>query len=187
MLYEPGLQFGLAGGWQGTVSARFFSGSADKTGSGNVRLNVLRQFLRDSANAPALALSGQAELPTGQNSEGVDTRLKFILSRTLGGAPSRPRLHLNVGWKHNDKKQPGELGDGYLAILGYSQRLGQDSVLVADLVSEQELTEGQTQNTLELGFIRSVSEQTQLSLGVSAGLSKDSPDYRLVGAFQVSF
>ncbi len=51
------------------------------------------------------------------------------------------------------------LGDGYPAILGYNQRLGQASVLVADLVSEQELTEGQTQNTLEVGFIRSVSEQ----------------------------
>jgi hypothetical protein len=114
VLYEPGLQFGLAPGWQGTVSARFFSGSADKTGSGNVRLDVLRQFLRETANTPALALSGQAELPAGQDSEGVDTRLKFILSRTLGGAPSLPRLHLNVGWKHNDKKQPGELGDGYL-------------------------------------------------------------------------
>ncbi len=117
----------------------------------------------------------------------MDTRLKFILSRTLGDNPSRPRLHLNVGWKHNDKKQPGELGDGYLAILGYSQRLGQASVLVADLVSKQELTEGQTQNTLGLGFIRSVSEQTQLPVGASAGLSKDSPDHQVVGAFQVSF
>jgi hypothetical protein len=34
---------------------------------------------------------------TDSASEGVDTRLKFIVSRTLGNGRSRPRLHLNVG------------------------------------------------------------------------------------------
>jgi hypothetical protein len=55
--FEPRLELGIAPNWQARLSAPFLLGSADKTGSGDVRLEAFYNFNMESLRLPAFALA----------------------------------------------------------------------------------------------------------------------------------
>lgn len=184
---DPRLEFGIARNTQVSISAPFYLGNGDKTGSGNVRLTGLYNFNQESLSTPAFAISGRAEFPTGRDSEGVDTELKLILTKTLGKGSALDRIHLNASWLHNARSLSDERSDLYRVILGYSRRLGPDTILVADFVRQQEMKKGDNSNVLELGIRRQLNPLTTLSVGAGAGIAEQSPDFRFTLGFQRSF
>lgn len=184
---DPRIEFGFARNWQAKIAVPFRLGSGDKTGSGDIGLEAFYNFNTESLKLPAFALSARADLPTGRNSSGVDTTIKFIATKTLGTGSMLQRLHLNLIYKRNAGPQAGERSNRYGAILGYSQRLGPDTIGVIDIIREQERMAGNTSTILELGLRRQVTPLRVIAVGIGAGLNQDAPDFRLTGAVQQSF
>ncbi len=181
------LEYGFARNWQGKISVPFIVGEGDKTGSGDIGLEAFYNFNVESLSMPAFALSARANVPTGRNTQGVDTTLKFIATKSLGSSAMLHRMHLNLIYKRNASPQAGKRSNRYGAILGYSRRVGPDTIFVTDFVREQELQAGQTSNIIELGLRRQMTPLRVLSLGAGVGLNKTAPDFRVTAGFQQSF
>jgi hypothetical protein len=184
--FEPRLEVGIAPNWQVRLSAPFLVGSAEKTGSGDVGLEAFYNFNTESLRLPAFALSSRFDFPTGPDTEGVDTTVKFIATKSLGESSLLQRLHLNLSWTHNAGRLPTERRDRFAGVLGYSQRVGPDTILVADFVREQEREKDKTANILEGGIRHQLDPLTVLAIGVGAGVGPDSPDVRITLGFQRS-
>lgn len=186
-ILDPRLEYGFARNWQAKITAPFRLGSANLTGSGNVGLEVFHNFNQESLRVPAFAISARADFPSGRDSSGVDTTLKFIASKTRGRSTLLHRLHLNVAWKHNEGRRMGERTDAYMLAFGYSRRLSPDTIFVADYVRDQELYEDKTSNVIEVGIRRQLTPLTTLAVGVGAGIGPDSPPFRFTLGFQHAF
>ena len=184
---DPRLEYGFVRNGQVAISAPFLLGSGDRTGGGDLTLSALYNFNTESLSLPAFAVSARTEFPTGYDTAGVGTELKFIATKTLGNGSHLDRLHLNVSWLHNTAVHNTQRSDRYRAILGYSRRLGPDTILVTDFERLEELDRGRNDNIVELGIRRQVTPLTVLSIGAGAGIGHDSPDYRITAGFQRSF
>ena len=103
--------------------------NADKTGSGNVGLELFYNFNVESSRLPAFALSTRLDFPTGPDTDGVDTTMKIITTKILGQSPILQRLHLNLSWTHNAGRLSNERRDRFAGIVGYSRRLGLASAI----------------------------------------------------------
>jgi hypothetical protein len=173
---SPELQAGLAPGWQVNLSAPFVLGATrEEAGSRNLRLRALYQVLSESGAWPALAVSTRAELPTGLQSNGVDTRVKVLATKTIGPPSTLDRVHLNAAWLHNAGRQPGEREHYYSLVAGYTRVMGSKSLLVVDYVREQEQERGLTADLLEVGVRRLLGQHLVVGGGVGVGLDGNSP------------
>jgi hypothetical protein len=182
----PRLNIGVAPNWEALLSGQFLAGSGDRRNSGDTRLDMLYNFQQETDRLPALGVSLQTDFPTGKESKGIDTVLEVKATRTLASATTQPELHLNLGWKHNDKPLSGEYRDGYRAVVGYSRAIGPHASLLLDVVSEEELREGRHQHLAEVGWRQQSGRRAVLSVGVGAGLDRHSPHLRLTGGVQVA-
>lgn len=187
LVLDPRLELGIARNAQLKFSLPVFLGSADRSNSGDLGIEGFYNFNQESLWLPALAASLRADLPTGKDSAGVDTTWKLLATKTLGKSALFHQLHLNVGYRHNAEREPGERREHYSAALGYSVRLGPDTLLVADVLREQEKKEGKAWNMLELGVRRQLTPLTVVGMGLGAGISEDAPELRLNLAFQHAF
>ncbi|HEX8234430.1 MAG TPA: hypothetical protein VF600_00590 [Abditibacteriaceae bacterium] len=180
---ETELQRGLSDNTQASIAVPYKFGSGDKTGSGDLRLRLMRRMSEQSGSLPAFALVARADLPTGRNTRGIDTALKLVATRSLEGTPPQ-RLHFNAQWMHNAKRRIDERSNQYQVVFGYDRSLGTNSLLLLDFVREQQPEKGETENLVELGIRRTLSSQAVLGLGVGAGIGEDSPHFRVVASFE---
>lgn len=188
MTFRPVLEVGVLRNAQVAVESDLIAGNGDRTGSGNLAVHGLYNFNTETLAWPTLAIKGGLEFPSGKNAEGVDTTLKFILTRTLGrNLDSLDRIHLNAAWMHNAESRDDERDDHYLLGLGYSRRVHADAILVADYVFEQERQDDADIHLLELGLRYQCTPLTVVAAGVGMGVGEDSPDIRMTFAFQRSF
>jgi hypothetical protein len=72
-------------------------------------------------------------------------------------------------------------------LIGYSRKLDDKTVVLADLIREQERREGEDSTLIEAGVLRQVTENLTLAGGMGFGLGEDSPDLRLTFSVQYSF
>lgn len=186
LMLEPRLELGVAPNTQVTIRAPFYLGNADRTGSGDIAVGALYNFNTEGLVLPAFALAGEGEIPTGKDSAGFDTTLKFIMTKSVSNT-GLDRIHLNVAWLHNSGPRETERENRYVAILGYSRRLAADWVLVADFVREQELKKDEDSNIFEVGARWQLTPLTVISFGAGAGVGRESPEARATVGFQKSF
>jgi hypothetical protein len=184
---EPQFQYGLLPHVHVELSYPVIAGDADRTGSGDVTAAVLYNFLQEENSRPAMAVKAQVELPTGVGSDGLDTDLRFLLTKTLNENESQDRVHLNVGWIHNAAAASDERHNRFIGIVGYSRKLSDQTVFLADLVREQQEQEGLDSTILEAGFLHQLNDKVTLAAGIGAGLGEDSPDVRITIGVQYSF
>jgi Putative MetA-pathway of phenol degradation len=182
---EPRLEFGISPNTELRIRAPFYTGNADRTGSGNLDVSALYNFNAEGLVLPALAVEGEGEIPTGKDSRGFDTTLKFIATKSISQT-GLDRIHLNLGWTHNAGREADEREHRYLAILGYSRRLTADTVLVADFIREQERKRGENSNVIELGIRWQLTPRAVISFGAGAGIGEESPRARATIGFQRS-
>jgi hypothetical protein len=184
---EPRFEFGLWRNLEAEVSVPFNYGSAvEDKGIGDVEVSALYNFNQETLLFPALALSGTAIFPTSDEGEGVDTRAKFIATKSIGRSAKFHRLHLNFVWNHNTDPLHDERDDYYSGIIGYDRAITADAFLVLDLVREQQKEKDQTYNLFEAGIRYQCNPLTVLTFGVGTGIGDDSPDIRVVVGFQRS-
>ncbi len=154
-------------------------------------LELFYNFNAEGLSTPAFAISGSVDFPTSPDEEGFEGTIKLIATKTLGKAANVDRLHLNVAYTYdsNDERR-----NRLRAILGYSRRLGSETILVTDFVydcvsnrdSVQEEEEERDAYVLELGVRHQIHPLTVLTVGAGAGLTADSPDFRITAGFQHS-
>ncbi len=184
---DPRLEYGFARNWQARLSVPFILGSGDKRGSGDIGAEVFYNFNTESLKLPAFAASVNATVPTGRDSSGIDTEFKFIATKSLGYAEKLQRVHLNLTYFNNASARADERSNGYVAVVGYSQRVGPQTIFLTDYVRQQEKERGKTSDILEVGLRYQQTPLTALSIGLGAGVSKDSPDFRATLGLQRSF
>jgi hypothetical protein len=182
----PQLELGIAPNTEFQIAAPFYVGNADRTGSGDIELSLLYNFNTEAVVLPAFALEAEGVVPTGKDSRGFDTKLKFIATKSISHT-GLDRLHLNVAWARNAGARADEREHRYFAILGYSRPFAPDWILVADFVREQERERGENSNIFEIGARWQVTPLSVISMGVGAGIGEESPRARVVLGFQKSF
>jgi len=187
LVMQPRIEYGFARNWQGSIDVPVYAGNADRTGSGDVRLEALYNFNTESKLLPAFALSGRVDFPSGKDSAGIDTAVKFIASKMIVPSTLFHRAHFNAVWYRNAGASEDERENRYALIAGFDVRAGKDAILVVDFIREQDLKHGENANILELGIRRQITPFTVISLGAGVGIGDESPDYRLVAGFQYSF
>ena len=88
---------------------------------GDLSVGVLHNFNRVYNNTPAFALRSDVAFPTGNDSEGVDFRLRGIASKTVG---QYNRFHLNLDANFATSTEEKERSFVPGVILGYSRPIG---------------------------------------------------------------
>lgn len=184
---EPRVEYGFAPNWQGRISVPVEVGSDQDAGIGDIGVEVFYNFNAEGLTTPAFAASVSADLPTGPDSAGVDPTLKLIATKTIGNAVKLDRLHLNLAYRLNTEPQANERSDSLGATLGYSRRLSPETMLVTDVVYEQEKEQDTDAVLLEAGVRYQLTPLSVLAIGAGAGLTEDSPDFRVTAGFQRSF
>lgn len=140
--------------------------------SGDLELAVLHNFNQETLWCPAFAGELTVNLPTGVGSQGVDTTLKGIVTRTVGNV----RLHLNGLFTFAGDTIGAERDHTYKAILGASWGPGLPKrsrlVLVGELFTEESRFEGES-NTFGAGFGARYqqSQRVVLDAGITSELS----------------
>lgn len=185
ILLEPRLEYGVAPNTQVRLAVPFSFGDGGVNSIEDVGVEVFYNFNAESLTLPAFAVSVGADFPTGPDSSGVDPTVRLLATKTIGNA-NMDRLHLNLGYTRNFEAEVDERSNQFSAVLGYSRRLNSDTMLVSDFVFEQENEEDTDAYLLELGIRHQIDPLTVFSVGAGAGLTSDSPDFRVTVGFQRS-
>ncbi len=185
ILIEPRIEYGVAPNTQVRLAVPFSFGDGGVNNIEDVGVEVFYNFNAESINVPAFAVSVGAGFPTGPDSSGVDPTVKLLATKTIGNA-NMDRLHMNLGYTRNFGAEVDERSDLLSAILGYSRRLNSDTMLVSDFVLELEDEADKEAYLLELGIRHQINPQTVFSVGAGAGLTGESPDFRITVGIQRS-
>lgn len=182
----PQLAYGVLPNTELSVHVPFLMGEASRSGSGDIEVEALYNFNTETIYVPALALEVGGTIPTGKDSDGFDTTVKFLMTKSISRMGS-DRVHLNAVWIHNAASLENEREHRYRLIAGYSRRIAADWVILADFIRQTEREKDEDSNILELGFRWQVTPLTVVSFGAGAGIGRESPKARAIVAFQKSF
>ncbi len=153
--------------------------------SGDLRTFALYNFNQETLVLPAFAAKVSVDFPSGIRSQGIDTALKGIVTRSFG----QSRGHLNVGYEFVGSAGGGERNGRYEVVLGAQYPLGYprsfDTTLVADFFTEQSVHSGESNPTgFEIGLRRQIAPLTVIDIGVGtefAGPAERTPFFATVG------
>jgi len=193
LFLDPQVQVGVLDNFHVEFTYPVIAGSGDRTGAGDFIIAGLYRFYDEQGAGfrdhpfPSMALKVEFELPTGVGSDGLDTTLRFIATKTVTQAESQDRVHLNLSWTHNAAAASDERENFFSLILGYSRKLDDKTVVLADLIREQQEQEGQDSTILEAGVLRQLTDKVTVGAGLGFGLGDDSPDFRATFGVQYSF
>jgi hypothetical protein len=109
---------------------------------------------------PSFSVTGSNEL-TGSSGDGED------------------RAHFNGTGLDNAARRSTERDHFDEIVVGYGRKLGDGTVVVGDLVREQEQRIGREANIFELGLRQRIGEKVIFSVGAEAGVKEESPNARV--------
>lgn len=159
---------------------------------GDVSVGVLHNFNREYNNTPAFALRGDVAFPTGNDSEGVDFRLRGIASKTVG---QYNRFHLNLDANLTTATEEEERSFVPGVILGYSRPIGYPTNFTRTLLAEVGVRASNVEDdgvvtSLGVGLRQQIGYQSVLDLGIQgdiAGEEGDRNELRLVAGYSFAF
>src|SRR5213593_4588100 len=187
-VFRPKVAYGIVPFAHIEASVTFFTGNADRTGSGDLRLGGHYQFLDEQGFVPALAIIPALDIPSGKNSRGLDTTLTLAATRAFPlPSDANDRLHFNISWLRNAGRESGERGNYYRAAFGYSRELLHNLAVVIDFVREEQRIKKHESNIVEGGALYQLNDQITMSFSAGFGIAAESPDFRLGTGFQWNF
>lgn len=153
--------------------------------SGDLQTSGLYNFNQETLRLPAFATKLTLNFPTGVHSQGVDTKLLWIVTRSFGPA----RAHVNVGYEFIGGAREGGRNGRYEVVVGSQYPLGYphhfDTTMLADVFTEQSVYSGQSNPTgLEVGIRRQIAPLTVIDAGVGtefAGPAERTPFFATIG------
>lgn len=183
---EPALQYGPLEKLELEVASPFLLGDIDDRGSGDITASAQYKLNEAGGWMPSVAVKGALTFPSGEDSRGVDPSLKLLASWHLGDSGLH-RVHVNGSWMRNIDPYADERKDGWLYLVGYSYRLNQNWIMLADIWREQTFLTDEEINIAEAGLIYEFSDRLFLAVGAGGGIGDESPDVRATTAFQINF
>ena len=183
---EPSVQWGFAENAHLQISAPFYVADTPdaRSGSGDVYVGMLYNFLAEGNVTPSLAVLGEAVAPTGIGSSGFDTQLTLLATKQITTEASEDRVHFNAIWYHNADAAADERDNRFELVLGYSRKVNDKVVLVLDYFYRQEQHSGEEMNVMEIGFLYQLSQRNTLGASIGTGIGEESPDFRMGLSFQ---
>ena len=168
--FQPQIIYGAFDNTQIEIQGDLFTEPNTLVGankSGDLHLGVLYNFNTETLNIPAMAVRVETDLPTGVNSQGVDTQVTGILTRSFG----RLRGHLNAGYTILGSPQGQERPGTYRAVAAVSYPLGYPTsfrdTLIASVYTRQSDLRGQRNNTgVEIGLRHQLTSRIVLDGGL---------------------
>ncbi|MBA2252855.1 MAG: hypothetical protein H0W13_09160 [Nitrospirales bacterium] len=139
--------------------------------SGDLRVAALYNFNTETLSLPAFAGRVEVGLPTGVNSQGVNTEVDGVMTRTFG----QWRAHVNAGYTVLGSSQGQERHGAYRVVAAVSYPLGYPTrfreTLIVDVFTRQSDLVGQRNPTgLGLGIRHQLSPRVVLDAGVGSEL-----------------
>ena len=186
LLLVPRLELGLFRNFQFELASPFEFGDRDKKQTRNIELDGLYNFNMETFYLPGISMGGGVFLPTGEGRNGYDTHIKLNLTKTLPIPVSLHRIHANVDWIQNSDPKSSERNNAFKYVFGYQVRLGTDDFIIADYFYEEQLQKKMEMQMVELGWRHQLNPLTVIATGVGAGLTDESPDFRVNISFQRS-
>jgi hypothetical protein len=180
------LRYGFARHWEVRVELPLETGSATANGIGNLKIQATYQLLNEEELIPAASIFGALSLPTGKGSQGWDPTLGILVTKGLPFTPWDDRLHLNFGF-HHDAKAGDQRDNRTKILIGYDVKLTPNTVLLADLVWDEEADREIDSSVAEIGVRTSINSNTAVGAGIGVGLNDESPNIRLTLGLQRSF
>ncbi len=133
----PRVQVGIADGLQATIGVPYVIGSGRRSDPSDPIAGLLYNLNRERDWLPAFAVSADLGTPVGQEGRSAETGLTVIATKTLTPSVDR-RVHLNVAWLRSLDPDEEERRDRYRVVVGYSQLVAPDVVVVADYLRESQ-------------------------------------------------
>ncbi len=188
--FQPQIIYGAFDNTQIEIQGDIFTDPSTIVGpdkSGDLHLGVLYNFNTETLNLPAFAVRAEVDLPTGVNSQGVDTQVTGILTRSFG----RLRAHLNAGYTVLGSPQGQERPGAYRAVAAVSYPLGYPTsfrdTLIASVYTRQSDQRGQRNNTgVEIGLRHQLTSRIVLDGGLGSEFYGPSDRAALLGTVGVS-
>jgi hypothetical protein len=167
------------------------NGNRRRLDAGDVSVGVFHNFNRETEGSPAFAVRADAALPTARDSQGVDVRLRGIMTKTVN---QYDRLHLNFDLGLNNRAAAGERKVLPGVVLGYSKPLGYPTRFhrtgLAELRVRANPNRGQsTLVGVGLGLRQQVSVRAVFDIGVQADIAggANRESFRLVAGYSTQF
>lgn len=153
--------------------------------SGDLRVGALYNFNQEALYLPAFSLKGEADLPTGVDSDEEDFELTAIATRSFG----RLGLHLNAGYLFVGDAEGDARDERYRIVPGASFPIGAPrhtrTTLLADLFVEQsDERSGDETYGAEAGVRYQLGSQLVIDAGVGSefdGPPRRKPFYATAG------
>lgn len=142
---------------------------------------IFHNFNREYNNIPAFSLRGDVGVPTANDSQGLDFRLRGIASKTLG---QYNRFSLNLDLDGQTETETGERSLvpgfilGYTRPLGYPRRFDQTFLAEIGLRMSEKIDNGAIILT-GIGLRRQIGYQRVLDMGLEGDISTDGQESRL--------
>jgi len=182
VLYGAALntQFSLGTGWS--------SLAVSDSQSSDLRISALYNFRQETMSLPALALKYTLELPTGTRSEGVDTEIKALVTKSI----SSVSFHFNLTDRFIGERSFAARSSLLIFDLGASLPLfishGGRNLLLAGWHSEQyPYPWGDNVTGFGLGIRRQQTARTVLDAGVETESSYGVTNVRFAGGLSWSY
>jgi hypothetical protein len=180
---SPRLELGLFPNFQAEIQAPYRLGSVKDADRGDVLFGGLYNLNQETIMMPAVAVAGEGKAPFGSGDEPWESRATFLATKTLPSATLQ-RVHVNASWVHAYDAKPEERDDRYAVAVGYSRALQAELLLVLDVLREQELGEGETNDLVEAGLRYQMTPLLVLAAGGGVGYGDSETDFRVLAGFQ---
>lgn len=190
VMFQPQIIYGAFDNTQIEIQSDIVTDPETLTGankSGDLHVGALYNFNTETLSLPAFAVRAEVDLPTGVNSQGVDTQFTGILTRSFG----RLRAHLNAGYTIIGSPQGQERPGAYRAVAAVSYPLGYPSsfrdTFIASVYTRQSDKRGQRNNTgIELGLRHQLTSRIVLDGGLGTEFYGPQDRAALLGTAGVS-
>ncbi len=188
--FQPQIIYGAFDNTQIEIQGDIFTDPNTIVGpnkSGDLHLGVLYNFNTETLVLPAFAVRAEVDLPTGVNSQGVDTQVTGILTRSFG----RLRAHFNAGYTILGSPQGQERPGAYRAVAAVSYPLGYPTsfrdTLIASVYTRQSDQRGQRNNTgVEIGLRHQLTSRIVLDGGLGTEFYGPSDRAAVLGTIGLS-
>lgn len=188
--FQPQIIYGAFANTQIEIQGDLFTEPHSLVGankSGDFHLGVLYNFNTETLALPAMAVRVEVDLPTGVNSQGVDTQLTGILTRSFG----RLRVHLNAGYGLLGSPQGQERPGTYRAVAAVSYPLGypnsfRDTLIVSVYTRQSDLRGQQNHTGVEVGIRHQLTSRVVLDGGLGTEFLGPADRAALLGTAGVS-
>jgi len=190
LVFQPQVIYGAFDNTQIEIQGDLFTDPSSLAGankSGDLHLGVLYNFNTETLSLPAFAARVELDLPTGVDSQGMDTQLTGIMTRSFG----RWRAHLNAGYTFLGSPQGQERNGTYRVIAAVSYPLGYPTsfrdTLIMDVYTRQSDLKGQSNNTgIQVGLRHQLTSRIVLDSGLGTEFIGPSDRSALFGTVGLS-